>query len=72
LLILQNEKKIDFQEKKRHMQLPPEKSKGLGIFDDKKVKNIDIEYRLQSIFPNPAKDTTSELADLSPHLPFKY
>jgi len=36
-----------------------QKSKGFGIFDDKKVKNIDIEYRSQSIFPNPGNTHTS-------------
>ena len=30
-----------------------EKSKGSSAFDEQKVKNIKIEYRLQSIFPNP-------------------
>ena len=30
-----------------------QKSKGSSAFDEQKVKNIAIEYRLQSIFPNP-------------------
>ena len=30
-----------------------QKSKGSIAFDEQKVKNIAIEYRLQSIFPNP-------------------
>ena len=30
-----------------------QKSKGCSAFDEQKVKNIAIEYRLQSIFPNP-------------------
>ena len=29
-----------------------QKSKGSSAFDEEKVKNIAIEYRLQSIFPN--------------------
>ena len=28
------------------------KSKDFGVFDDKKGKNIEIDYRLQSIFCN--------------------
>ena len=31
-----------------------QKSKGSSAFDEQKVKNIAIEYRLQSIFPKPA------------------
>ena len=31
-----------------------QKSKGYRAFDEQKVKNIAIEYRLQSVFPNPA------------------
>ena len=30
-----------------------QKSKGSSAFDEQKVKNITIEYRLQSILPNP-------------------
>ena len=30
-----------------------QESKGSRAFDAQKVKNIAIEYRLQSIFPNP-------------------
>ena len=30
-----------------------QKSEGSSAFDEQKVKNIAIEYRLQSIFPNP-------------------
>ena len=30
-----------------------QKSKGSSTFDEYKVENIAIEYRLQSIFPNP-------------------
>ena len=30
-----------------------QKSKGSSAFNEQKVKNIAIEYRLQSIFPNP-------------------
>ena len=30
-----------------------QKSKGFSSFDEQKVKNIAIEYQLQSIFPNP-------------------
>ena len=30
-----------------------QKSKGSSAFDEQKVKNIAIEYRLPSIFPNP-------------------
>jgi len=42
---------------KRAYSITTQKSKVFGIFDDKKVKNIDIECRLQLIFPNPAKTT---------------
>ena len=31
-----------------------QESKGSSAFDEQTVKNIAIEYRLQSIFPNPA------------------
>jgi len=34
--------------KKRAYLITTQKSKIFGIFDDKKVKNIDIEYRLTS------------------------
>jgi len=44
--------------KKRVYSITIQKSKVFGIFDDKKVKNIDVEYRLQSIFPNPAYTIT--------------
>ena len=30
-----------------------QKSEGSSAFDEQKVKNIAMEYRLQSIFPNP-------------------
>ena len=32
-----------------------QKSKGSRAFDEQKVKNIAIEYRLQSIFSNPGR-----------------
>jgi len=37
--------------KKKAYSITTQKSKVFGIFNDKKVKNIDIEYPLQSIFP---------------------
>jgi len=36
--------------KKKAYSITTQISKVFGIFNDKKVKNIDIEYRLQSIF----------------------
>ena len=43
------EKKV----KARPYSIIIQKSKNSRAFDEQKVKNIAIEYRLQSIFPNP-------------------
>ena len=42
--------------KKRPYSILIQKSKGSSGLDEQKVKNIAIEYRLQSIFPNPASN----------------
>ena len=42
--------------KTRSYSILIQKSKGSNAFDEQKVKNIAIEYRLQSIFPNPARN----------------
>ena len=34
-----------------------QKSKGYSTFNEQKVKNIAIKYRLQSIFPRPGPST---------------
>ena len=39
--------------KKRPYLILIQKSKSSSAFDEQKVKNITIEYRLQSIFPDP-------------------
>ena len=46
---IQAEKKV----KTRPYSILIQKNKGSSALDEQKVKNIDIEYRLQSIFPNP-------------------
>ena len=32
------------------------KSKGSSAFDEQTIKNIAIEYRVQTIFPNPGNE----------------
>ena len=51
--------------KTRHIRYSLKKSKGSSAFDEQKVKNIAIEYRLQSIFPNP--DHLLSIVKLFPH-----
>ena len=45
--------RVEKKVKTRPYSILIQKSKGSSAFDEQKVKNIAIEYRLQLIFPNP-------------------
>ena len=61
------EYRIAPKKKKKKVKTRPysifiQKWKGSSAFDEQKVKNIAIEYWLQSIFPNPENEETIALS----------
>ena len=49
-----------------------QKSKGCSAFDEQKVKNIAIEYRLQLVFSNPGRTQDSAGEHNEGHLNVMY